>query len=157
MENTYILASPPNVVAKTYPMLQKLTLPLSKESILVLQLLPQHFVSAPYPITLLMSGHCPPTTAQLWCCFCATCWIAANFAFALQLPLICCCYNCNNCNWEASKILNQLCLVIHLSHKSWPLLASTLFPEESALRPTLHWSTCSVVNTALRSSKSDSH
>jgi len=54
---------------------------------------------------------------------------ASNLAFSLQLPLICCFYNYN---WEASEILNHLCL-LHLSPESWLLLASDFSTEESAL------------------------
>ena len=67
LEISCILASPQNFVARTHPMLQKLTLPLSEECVLVVHSLPQHTVFSSSPITLLMSGcHCPPTTAQLW-------------------------------------------------------------------------------------------
>ena len=66
LEISCILASPQNFVARTNPMLQKLTLPLSEECILVLHLLPQHPVSASSLVILLMSGYCcPPTIAQL--------------------------------------------------------------------------------------------
>jgi len=57
LEISCILAPPPSFVTRTHPMLQKLTIPLTEDCVLVLHILPQHPVSIPSLVTLLMSGH----------------------------------------------------------------------------------------------------
>lgn len=127
---------------RTHLMLHKLTLPLSDDCVLS---------SAAHPGTTprlcITSCHVvvvwllPPTnyyiTLMLHLCYCWHCCIATNSASTLQLPLICYCCNCNNYNWEASKILNRLCLS-HMSLNSLLLLAPALSTEEFTLLLPLH-------------------
>ena len=57
LEISCILASPQRFAARTHPMLQKITIPLSEECVLMLHLLSQHPVFASSPVTLLMFGY----------------------------------------------------------------------------------------------------
>ena len=111
-------------------MLQKLTLPLREECVLVLQLLPKHTVFAPFRVMLLMSGHTshfPPTTAQLWyelhLCCCWPCWTTPNTATPSHLLLL------QLQHLQQKSIQNNEPFVfsmMHLSPESWLLLVSAL-------------------------------
>jgi len=140
-------------------MLQKLTLSLSEEGVLLSYCYNTLSLHHP-PYMLLMSGHCDflplPTnhceTLMLHLCRCWHCHTAANSTFALQLLLNCCCCYYNYSNWEVSKILNQLYLVLHMSPKSWLLLASALSTRNLHCHWLRYWAPYSTANTALRSS-----
>ena len=155
LEISCILTSSLNFVARTHPMLQKLTLPLSKECVLVLHTLPQHPVFVSSLVALLMSGyHCPPTTAQHWyelhfhCCW--PCWTASNTAFALQPSLTVAAATATtatekhpkywtNCGqYDASVtwvlIAARLCVVIEAFALLLTLLCANFIAANSALR-----------------------
>jgi len=143
------LASQQNFNARTHLMLQKLTLPLSEECVLVL------LTPVATPCLCIIFCH----TADAWLLLptnhCAT---LISIAFVLWLTLhlhcnilsICCCYNCNICNWKASSILNQLWSLWYTCHLSFGLLLVSTLPLRH-----LHWCwlcpvlLCIVFNTTL--------
>ena len=104
-------------------MLQKLTLPLSKECVLMLlHPLLQHPVSASYHVMLLMSGHTAHQPLR-----------NSDVAYVLLLTVL---YCCQHCIYTATLLLLQL---QHLQLKSIQNIESTMFsmmhlsPESSLL------------------------
>ena len=94
LEISCILASPANFMARTYPMLQNLTLPLSEDCVLSSVAHPATITCLCIPpVTLLMSGCCclPAAAYQLLhnsniCCICAA-TDSVELLPTLQLPL----------------------------------------------------------------------
>lgn len=169
MENLCVLASPQSFETKKTSMLQKLALPLSEEGVLslVLHIPPQHPVSIPPSVTLLMSGHCDflplhtnyDITMTLHLCCYWHCHTTANSISALQPPLIC--YYCY-CSLQLRSIIKTESTVFNMMHLSFKSLTAisiyTVYVAaestlcHSALLPTLHYAPQHLIATSLQMS-----